>query len=442
MTKLFSIILSALVLMGFTFLSDTQAKQELQSINFDDYFINKTLRVDYTIAGNSETRFVSLEQLVEEGAWSGPRKNVLNSLKYGLMQYKLYDSVSNKLIYSKGFNNLFVEWETSDEAKEINRSFYEVAICPFPKKTVKFILQRRNKTEDTFEDLMSIYVNPNNYFIKKNNTLKFPYKKVVDAGSSAEKVDIVYLAEGYTKEQMGKFQKDVKRLNDYLFEREPFKSQKSAFNIWSVASASQEQGTDIPGDNVWANTIMNSNFYTFNSSRYLTTFDQKSIRDIAANVPYDHIVVLVNHERYGGGGFLNYYSITTVDNIKSREVFVHEFGHSFGGLADEYFSSTVAVNDFYPASVEPWEPNITNMVNFDSKWKHMITKEIPVPTPLTNKYKEALGAFEGAGYTATGMWRPMDHCIMRSLSVKQTYCPVCQEGMDKMIAHYSDKQDL
>jgi len=163
------------------------------------------------------------------------------------------------------------------------------------------------------------------------------------------------------------------------------------------------------------------------------------MRDIAANVPYDHIVVLVNHERYGGGGFLNYYSITTVDNVKSKEVFVHEFGHSFGGLADEYFSSSVAVNDFYPAAVEPWEPNITNMVDFDSKWKYMIAKDIPTPTPLTDKYKDALGAFEGAGYTATGMWRPMDHCIMRSLHIKQTYCPVCQEGMKRVISHYTDR---
>ena len=439
MTKLFSTILFYFIVLAFSFSGKAQEKTALQSINFDDYFINKTLRVDYTIAGNSETRFVSLEQLVQEGAWSGPRKNVLNSLKYGLMQYKVYDSVSNKLIYSKGFNNLFVEWETSDEAKNLNRSFYEVATCPFPKKTVKFVLQRRNKTEDTFEDLMSIYVNPTNYFIKRNNTMTFPFKKVVDAGSSTDKIDIVYLAEGYTKEQMDKFHQDVKRLNDYLFEKEPFKSQKTAFNIWTVASASQGQGTDIPGDNVWANTILNSNFYTFNSARYLTTFDQKSIRDIAANVPYDYIVILVNHEKYGGGGFLNYYCMTTVDNLKSKQVFVHEFGHLFGGLADEYFSSSVAVNDFYPASVEPWEPNITTMVNFDSKWKHMIAKDIPVPTPSTNKYKETLGAFEGAGYSAKGLWRPMDHCIMRSLHVKQTFCPVCQEGIKKVISSYMDR---
>ncbi|MBL4746859.1 MAG: peptidase [Flavobacteriaceae bacterium] len=439
MTKLFSTLLSFLVVLAFSFSGKTQHKHPPETINFDDYFINKTLRIDYTIAGNSETRFVSLEQLVEEGAWSGPRKNISNSLKYGLMQYKLYDSISNKLIYSKGFNNLFVEWETSDEAKKINRSFYEVATCPFPKKTVKFILQRRNKQDGTFEDLMSIYVNPNDYFIKRNTTLKFPFKKIIDVGNSAEKIDIVYLAEGYTKEQMGKFQQDVKRMNDYLFERAPFKSQKSAFNIWAIECASQEQGTDIPGAHVWGNTILNSSFYTFNSARYLTTFDQKSIRDIASNVPYDHIVILVNHDKYGGGGFFNYYLMTTVDHIKSKEVFVHEFGHSFAGLADEYFSSSVAVNDFYPASVEPWEPNITNMVNFDSKWKHMIAKEIPIPTPLTNKYKEALGAFEGAGYSAKGLWRPMDHCIMRSLHVKQVFCPVCQEGIKTVISSYMDQ---
>ena len=137
-----------------------------------------------------------------------------------------------------------------------------------------------------------------------------------------------------------------------------------------------ESGTDIPGERVYVNTVLNSSFYTFGTDRYLTTQDIKSVNDYAAVAPHDNIIVLINSNKYGGGGVYNYYSGTTAGHPLSPKVFIHEFGHGFAGLADEYYSSDVAYDEFYPLNVEPWEPNITTMVNFDSKWKKLIARRL------------------------------------------------------------------
>ena len=260
--------------------------------------------------------------------------------------------------------------------------------------------------------------------------------KIYGTGDPHNSVDLAFLAEGYKSDEMGKFRNDVKKMADYLFAEAPFSEYKDKFNIWAVESVSQDSGTDIPGENIYVNTALNSSFYTFNIDRYLTTQDIKSVNDYAAAVPHDYIIILINSSRYGGGGVYNYYVGTTTDHPLSPKVFVHEFGHGFAGLADEYYSSSVAYDEFYPLNVEPWEPNITTLVNFDSKWKKMISKDTPIPTPAEEKYSSVTGLFEGGGYSAKGIYRSEMDCRMKSNNTKG-YCAVCRNALKEMIEFYT-----
>ncbi len=235
---------------------------------------------------------------------------------------------------------------------------------------------------------------------------------------------------------MVKFREDVKKMADVLFREAPFSDYRNRINIWAVEAISQESGTDIPGENIYVNTALNSTFNTFDLPRYLTTTDIKSVNDYAAAVPHDNIIVLINTTRYGGGGVYNYYSGTSAGNSLSPVVFIHEFGHGFTGLADEYYSSTVTYEEFYPLNVEPWEPNITTLVDFGSKWKNLIRKDTPVPTPENEKYSNVIGLFEGAGYSAKGIYRSEIDCRMKSNGPKG-FCAVCRSAIKKMLDFYT-----
>ena len=241
---------------------------------------------------------------------------------------------------------------------------------------VRFILSKRERN-GLFSKLYETIIDPANYFIKKENPVNVGITKIYGDGDPHTSVDLAFIAEGYKADEMGKFREDVKMMAGYLFAEAPFSDYKDKFNIWAVEAVSQDSGTDIPGEKIYANTALNSSFYTFDIDRYLTTQDIKSVNDYAAAVPHDQIIVLINSTRYGGGGVYNYYTGTTTGNKLSPKVFIHEFGHGFAGLADEYYSSSVAYDEFYPLNVEPWEPNITTIVNFDSKWKKSIAKETP-----------------------------------------------------------------
>lgn len=222
-----------------------------------------------------------------------------------------------------------------------------------------------------------------------------------------------------------------------LFTIPPYPDHRNDFNVWAVGLVSEESGTDSSGKGIFKNTALNSGYYTFGLDRYLTTPDIKSIRDAVWNVPCDAVFILINAKTYGGGGIYNFYAMGTADNERTQSVFVHEFGHSFAGLADEYFSSTVAYNDFYNLKYEPWEPNITTLVNFSSKWKNQLAKGTPIPTPLTDQYKDKLGVFEGGGYLPKGIYRPMDHCMMRDYA---PFCPVCSAAIVRMINYLTDNK--
>jgi hypothetical protein len=231
---------------------------------------------------------------------------------------------------------------------------------------------------------------------------------------------------------MGKFKKDILRLTDSLFTNSPFSEYKNKFNFYAVLAPSVDSGSDIPGNGTWKNTIVNSSFYTFDSERYLTTLDFWKVKDIAALAPYDQIYILVNTDKYGGGGVYNHFNLTSVDNRLSSFVFIHEFGHGFGGLGDEYYTSDVSYSDFYSTKTEPWEPNLTTLVNFSSKWENMLKPGTPVPTPPLPVYINSTGVFEGGGYAAKGIFRPSYDCHMKSGNYGK-FCEVCEHSLKTML---------
>jgi len=402
--------------------------------HFDKYFSDKVLRFDFMLAGNSAKTTVYPVGMKEESLFGGSRTQLTDPFSYGNLKYELYDAAGNKLIYSRGFCTLYQEWQTTAEAKVMERSFYEVATMPFPRNKVRFVLSMRERN-GLFKKLYETEIDPADYFIRKEKPVNANVTKIYYSGDASNAVDLAFIAEGYKTGEMDKFRADVKKMADALFSEPPFSQYKDKFNIWAVEAISADSGTDIPGEKLYANTALNSSFYTFDLDRYLTTQDLKSVNDYAALVPHDNIIVLINSERYGGGGVYNYYSGTTVGHPLSAKVFIHEFGHGFAGLADEYYSSEVAYEEFYPLNVEPWEPNITTMVSFESKWKNIIKPGIPVPTPAEEKYSNVTGLFEGGGYSAKGIFRPEMDCRMKSNATKG-FCSVCREAVKQMIEFY------
>lgn len=399
--------------------------------NFSDYFTTGVLRFDYLLSGKSDYAKVTELQQKREPVWGGTQKLLVEELVLGNYRFTVMDVTTNVPIYRQGFSPLFQEWQTTAEAKKMERAFYQVLRFPFPKTKVLLEIDFRNR-EGKFRNIYSTIVDPSDYFITRELPITSEFVMLKKSGDPSEKVDVAILAEGYKKEEMGKFVKDAGRLTDALFSVEPFASRKSKFNIYALQTPSAESGTDIPGRNIYVNTLYNSTFYTFNIARYLTTTDLKSVYDQAATIPYDYLIVLVNSTEYGGGGFCNYLSVCTSDHPLAEKVFIHEFGHEFAGLGDEYYTSEVAYEDYYNLKTEPWEPNLTTMVDFKTKWNGLIDSSTPVPTPRTPEFANKTGVFEGGGYVAKGVYSPMDDCRMKS-NKPDSFCPVCQQAINKAI---------
>jgi len=404
-------------------------------VDFQKYFKEKSFRFDFLLGGDNKEVTVFPRQMKQEPFWAGTKTNLIDPFNYGSYRFRIFDVKSDSLIFSKGFSTLFQEWQTTAEAKKTEKTFYQAAIFPYPKKNFRLEIDAR-QWDGTFKTLYSAKIDPDNYFVQKETPVPFEVVDILSNGEPSGKVDLVILAEGYTKNEMQKFVDDAKRVTNYLFEEEPFKSEKENFNIKAVLTPSAESGTDVPGEHIYNNTYFNSSFYTFDLPRYLTASDMKTIYDAASNVPYDQIYILVNTDRYGGGGFYNFVTVCTADNSLTKEVFVHEFGHGFAGLGDEYYTSTVAYEDFYNLEIEPWEPNLTTLVNFNSKWKNRVEKSVPVPTPREAKYKKTIGVYEGGGYLNKGIYSPYMDCRMKSNEAGE-FCPVCKEAIKKVIDYYT-----
>jgi len=398
---------------------------------YDQFFTDDVLRFDYLLCGNHSNASVLPGELKKERQWSGSHGALIDRLNLGTYRFQVYDQKSGELIFSKGFSPIFQEWQSTPEAKQLSKAFYQVIRFPFPKKSILLKIEKRDY-EGRYSGIFSQNIDPNNYFIINENARNIPVEKIYYSGDYSHKIDIAILAEGYTANEMDKFVNDAKRLTDSLFVVAPFSQLKNYFNIYALKTVSIESGTDIPGEHIYRNTIFNSTFYTFNISRYLTTSDMKTVHDMAADVPYDYLIILVNSSRYGGGGFYNFINVCTADHKLSSNVFVHEFGHGFGGLADEYYTSEVAFEDYYNLKVEPWEPNLTTLVDFDSKWRDLVDPSTPVPTPREGKYNSIVGVYEGGGYTSRGIFSPMEDCRMKS-NLTRDFCPVCQRAIKAVI---------
>lgn len=404
--------------------------------DFTRYFENKSLRIDFSLIGHDGQQWAAIEQLREEPVWSGPVKNLIDPFNYGAYYIEVYDKETNTLIYSRGFNTLFEEWLTTAQAKVETQSWTNSMSVPFPKNKVQIKLQGRDRPSGLFHQMLAFEVDPQRIDIDRSPLPIYPVDEIQINGSTADKVDLVFIAEGYTKEEEAKFFADARRFTDSLFATPPFDARKNDFNVRAVAIPSADSGTDSSGKGIFKNTALNSGYYTFGIDRYLTTRDMKAVKNAVAHVAHDAIFILVNTDQYGGGGMYNNYAMGTSDHPKTPVVFVHEFGHSFGGLADEYFSSEVAYEDYYNFSIEPWEPNITTLINFEAKWKDLLPENTPIPTPLTEAYQDKVGVFEGGGYVSKGVYRPMDHCMMRDYA---PFCAACSRAIQQMIDFLTDK---
>lgn len=402
---------------------------------FDTYFTKGTLRMDYTHAGNALQESYYLDVWIAEPFWGGSETKLIDTFKYGKYFFEVYDLSTGTLIYSRGYSCLFNEWQTTLEAKEVSKSFEESIIFPMPKNPVVVKLYSRNH-QGELKKQIEYQIDPKNYFIQRGLRKEYPVYQTLVQGDPSEKVDIVILPEGYTKDEMDLFVSDCDKFAKVLFNYYPYSEYKDRFNISGVLAPSQESGTDIPKDSIWKNTLLGSSFYTFDSERYCMTNENKIVRDVAANVPYDQIYILVNTEKYGGGAIYNYYNLSVNSNQQAGKIFIHELGHGFAGLGDEYYDDSTSYNDFYNLLVEPWEPNLTTLVDFKTKWGHLIADSIPIPTPNSSEYDSSMGVFEGGGYSAKGIYRPKKDCLMKTFD-GDIFCDACVEAIIKMINFYS-----
>ena len=403
-------------------------------IDFNKWFTNKALRIDYFLAGNSSTQNFFLDELKVEPYWSGSHTHTIDTLNLGAYMVEVRDKGTQKLLYTKGFCTLFQEWQTVEEAKTIPRAFEQVTRIPYPKREVVVTLKKRERS-GIFTALFTLNIDPNSIYITQKQPNKHPVTKIQHNGNHNKKLDITFIAEGYTRDQMDKFRADVKKLSDYLFSQSPFSKHKNNINIWAIESPSEAEGPTNPGKDIWNKTAVGSSFFTFGIDRYLTTTKFKMVMNAAASAPCDIVYVLVNTNEYGGGGIYNHYNVATSDHALTNEVFIHELGHGLAGLADEYYTSDVAYQDFYDTSVEPWEPNITTRVNFKAKWANMVKESTPIPTPAEKRYSKTVGVYEGGGYMSKGIYRPYINCRMHGNDA-EGFCPVCQKAISGVILTY------
>ena len=449
---------------------------------FDDHFTNKTMRVDYFHSGGLGTEIFGLDRVVSDGPWAGSRTRLVDDLNLGKYLFEVIDRRTNRVIYSRGFASIYGEWETTPKYRELHRTFHESFRIPWPKQPIQVVLKKRD-SENSFHEIWSTVIDPDSRFV--NPTDREPMGRVwtlFEHGPPAEKVDLLVISEGYTEAELPKFHTDARRLVDALFEEEPFKRRKSDFNVWGLDLPSPKSGVSRPRAVEFRRTPLSAEYNIFDSERYLLTYDNRALRDAASAAPYEFLEILVNEEQYGGGGIFNFQATASADTGFAEYVFVHEFGHHFAGLADEYYTSDVAYETGASYHPEPWEPNVTALHNSnDLKWGELVDADTPLPTPWDKKEFESgsssaqaerlalradgapeaeldrlftaqmeretallqsmthagkVGAFEGASYEPTGLYRPEIDCIMFTRN-PVGFCRVCEQAIGLAIDQYS-----
>ena len=409
MRKLF--IISALLLSSFS----------AQAQNFDDYFEDKTLRLDYTFAGDATRQQIFVDELVSLPRWYGRKQHLAELPLKGNGQITVRSLADGMVIYRHSFSSLFQEWVSTAEAKQTQKSFENVFLVPFPKSPVEIKVELFDYHDQVITRLTH-KVDPKDILIRKAGERQItPHVTLQQAADTARCIRVAFVAEGYQQQEMDVFLNDCRIAMESLFEHEPFKQNQLKFNMVAVMPPSVESGTSEPNKGIWKNTPLGSHFDTFYSERYLTTLHLKKLHDVLAGIPYEHIIVLVNTNRYGGGGIYNSYNLTYAHGKHFRPVVVHEFGHSFGGLGDEYPYGDD--DPMYFADTEPWEPNLTTKHDFNGKWENLI------------KDKKA-GFIEGGGYLSKGVWRGYENCRMRT-NEEPEFCLVCQQALQRLIDFYT-----
>ncbi len=452
-----------------------------QNVIYNDFFTDNTLRFDYFHSGAADNENISIDELRLESAWPGSKTNLIEDMHLGLYRFEVVDVETNKLIYAYAFASIFGEWQTTGEAADgVWRTMHESQRFPEPKQQFRLVMKKRNP-DGSYITIYDDEHDPSSRFVNRSpvaNSNKV--WEIFNNGDSSSKIDILILGDGYRKKDCKQFKKDAKHLVGVMFDTEPFKLRKSDFNVWAIDVFSEETGISNPRQNVWKKSALDLRFNSFDSDRYVLTFANKNLREITAQAPYDAIMIIFNDPKYGGGGIYNLYSTVSALSSQADYVFVHEFGHSFAGLWDEYYTSNVAYQVPLP-EYEPNKPNVTALFDPDNlKWKHLVEEGTPIPTPWeqaaydsivvvyqqnrrqmitngvsTNKmetlfeelkqstipmlksqeYYGKVGAFEGGGYLAKGLYRPEIDCIMFSRN-RSEFCKVCSEAIEKMINWY------
>lgn len=429
------------------------ASNKEKGVDFDQFFNNQTLRFDYIHSGNATSETFEVKHIIDEGFWVGRRYNLINQYGLGVYFFELYDKATNQLIYSEGYNSVFCEWQTIAEAKEKTLDFNETIRMPWPKNDAKLIVYKR----DSVNALVPIWqydINTaDNSLVVAKNSPNCAVIPLLESGSSDSKIDIVILGDGYTAQEMIKYRIDADFFVKSFFSVEPFKSRKADFNVRAVEVVSPNSGIQNPNENFYPNNPLKLSYNTFGVDRYVLTYDDWNFRDYAALAPYDFVVILMNSKKYGGGGIYNLYITAAARSQSNGYVMVHEMGHHIAALADEYYQSEVA---YAPANtaVEPWEFNVTALLDKDNiKWKSFLTEGVQIPTPwnkeeydksggkasLLPTNERTVGAFEGANYLSSGMYRSEVNCIMMS---KATYfCAACTDGINKVLDLHTSKNE-
>jgi hypothetical protein len=446
---------------------------------YDRLFTADTMRVDYFHTGGPRSgETFALDAVVHDGPWPGSRTRLVDDTNLGPYLFEVRDG-SGRVLYSRGFASIYGEWETTEEAKTAHRTFHESLRFPWPKAPVKVTISKRD-AQNRFTPVWTTDVDPASRFVNRAPLTAHAGTVVtlVENGPPSQKVDLLLISDGYTAAEMPKFQADAKRLLEALFAEEPFRSRKADFNVRLLQHPSAESGVHRPNAGVFKRNPLGTQYNIFDSERYMLTLDNKALRDAASATLYEYIEILANERTYGGGGVFNDHATTSVDSAFSEYVFVHEFAHHFAALADEYYTSDVAYETGSTNRPEPWEPNITALKDPAAlKWRDLVTPGTPLPTPWQKadfeahsraiqerrreirkrnapeeemdalfreqqnyeekflqamKYGQAVGAFEGAGYEAKGLYRSQADCIMFTRNAVG-FCKVCQRGISRVI---------
>ena len=440
----------------------------------------QTMRLDYFHTGNATSEVFSIDQLIIEPLeWPGNASQPQDKLLRGQYFFEITQvkkDKTKKTIYSRSFSSIYGEWETTLEATKIKRTFHESLRFPKPKGKFTVVLKKRD-ANNQFEQIWQTELDADDYMNHKEQAnYKQQVIEIENNGDPAKKVDLLILGDGYTATEQPAFEKKARELSEYFLTSYPFSKRRKDINVWAIAPNSKQSGVSRPSSGKYVDSPLGATYDAFRSERYVLTYDNRNWRQVASSAPYDAVIIITNSETYGGGGIYGLYSTAAANSDWADYLFVHEFGHHFAGLADEYYTSSVAYQA--PAKiVEPYEPNVTALLDpRNIKWKHLVTKNTPLPTEwpkqkfekhslkyqkvraklrddnkpesemnqlfvknqsivedlfLEHKNHNVVGAFEGANYQSKGYYRSSMNCVMFTRA--KDFCDVCSEAVEEMI---------